>query len=71
MRNAILAVATIFVLGMGTIPTIAADENKGTQTKSEMDNTNSANKQECDAILANRSTHTEADIKRCEATKQQ
>ena len=66
MRNTVLVVAAALALAMGTVPTIAAD--KGTQNGTQMNkNDSAAVEKNCADILANRSSHTDAEIKDCQA----
>jgi hypothetical protein len=69
MRNTILAIATTLVLAMGTVPTFAAEQNNPSQSQAQPAQgtaNNSADKKACDAILADRATHTADEIKNCE-----
>ena len=68
MRNTVLVVAAALALAMGTVPTIAAQGDKGTQTDTQTNKSDSANiERNCADILANRSAHTDAEIKDCQA----
>jgi len=63
MRNTVLAIAAALALAAGTVPTIAAQDNKSSASK----NDSAAVEKNCADILANRSGHTDAEIKDCQA----
>ena len=68
MRNTVLVVTAALALAIGTVPTIAAEtDQKGVQTQTQDKNGSAAVQKNCADILANRSGHTDAEIRDCQA----
>jgi hypothetical protein len=67
MRNTLFAAAAAFALIVGTVPTFAAEAAKEAQPPQQSQaNQNQSASADCQAVMANQSTHTAAEVAACQ-----